>query len=141
MVALSASPAAAASPVVAAGAPKSWLIIFAAIAAGLGAFLLLVILFGGGQNKRDAAISGRLSSYGQKEQKQSGLFGRFRFLRRAAASADTYAESRGSSRMIERSLEQANIPMTPGEAIIGAIGVAIIVGLLLGLFTGSFSGR
>ncbi len=39
--------------------------------------------------------------------------------------------------MIERSLEQASIPMTAGEAIIGTIGIAIIVGLLLGLFTGS----
>ncbi len=137
VVALSAGPAAAASPVIAASGAKSWLIILAAVAAGLGAFLLLVILFGGGQNKRDTAISGRLSAYGQKDEKQSGFFGRFRFMRRAAASAETYAESRGSSRMIERSLEQANIPMTPGEAIIGAIGLAIIVGLLLGLFTGS----
>ena len=104
-----ASPVIAASPVVAAGTPKSWLIIFAAIAAGLGVFLLLVILFGGGKTNRDAAISGRLNSYGQTEQKQSGVFGRFRFLRRAAASADTYAESRGRSQMLERSLEQANI--------------------------------
>ncbi len=136
-IALSAGPAAAASPIVAAGASKNWLIILAAIAAGLGVFLLLVILFGGGKTKRDAAISGRLSSYGQKDQKQPGAFGRFRFLRRAAASADSYAENRGSSRMIERSLEQANLPMTPGEAIIGAIGLAIIVGLLIGLFTGS----
>jgi tight adherence protein B len=137
VVVLSAGPAAAASPILAAGAPKSWLIILAAIAAGLGAFLLLVILFGGGSSKRDAGIAGRLGSYGESKQKSSGLFGRFGFLRRAAASADTYAEDRGSSRMIARSLEQADIPMTPGEAIIGAIGVAIIVGLLLGLFTGS----
>ncbi len=136
-ITLSPGPAAAASPVVAAGGAKNWLIILAAIAAGLGVFLLLVILFGGGKTKRDAAISGRLGSYGQKEQKQSGIFGRFRFLRRAAASADSYAENRGSSRMIERSLEQANLPMTPGEAIIGAIGLAIIAGLLIGLFTGS----
>ncbi len=136
-ITLSAGPAVAATPVFAAGASKNWLIILAAIAAGLGLFLLLVVLFGGGKTKRDAAISGRLGSYGQKDQEKSGVFGRFRFLRRAAASADSYAESRGSSRMIARSLEQANFPMTPGEAIIGAIGLAIIVGLLLGLFTGS----
>jgi len=136
-VALSARPAVAASPVVAAGTAKSWLVVLAAVAAGLGAFLLLVILFGGGQSKRDAGIAGRLSAYGQEERKQSGVFGRFRFMRHAAASAETYAASRGSSRIIERSLEQANIPVRPGEAIIAVIGVAIIVGLLLGLFTGS----
>ncbi|MCK5878950.1 MAG: hypothetical protein KAH24_04180, partial [Holophagae bacterium] len=137
MIALSAAPAFAAPPVMAASGAKSWLIILAAIAVGLGAFLLLIVLFGGGQSKRDAAIAGRLGSYGETTKKQSGLFGRFRMLRRAAESAETYAESRGSSRMIARSLEHANIPMTPGEAIIGSIGVAIIVGLLLGLFTGS----
>ena len=136
-MALSASPAAAGTPVIAAGAPKSWLTILAAIAAGLGTFLLFVILVGGGSTKRDAGIAGRLGSYGESSQKSSGFFGRFGFLRRAAASADSYAEDRGRSRMIARSLEQADIPMTPGEAIIGAIGVAIIVGLLVGLFTQS----
>ena len=137
-IALSAGPAAAASPIVAAGASKSWLIIFAAIAAGLGVFLLLVILVGGGKSKRDSAVTGRLASFGVEGQKATGLFGRFRFLRRAAAKADKVAESRGDSRMIKSALEQANIPMTPGEAIIGAIGLAVIVGLLLGLVTESF---
>ncbi len=137
VLALFAAPAFAAPPVLAASGPKNWLIILAAIAAGFGAFLLLVILFGGGKTQRDATITGRLNAYGQKDQKSSGLFGRFRFLRRAAASAEDYADNRGDTRMINRALEQANIPMTAGEAIIGAIGMAIIVGLLIGLFTGS----
>ncbi len=133
------APAMAAGPVVAAGAPKNWLIILGAIAAGLGVFLLMVILFGGGSGKRDAGITGRLGSYGEPQtKKSSGLFGRFRFLRRAAASAEGYVDSRGDSRMIERALEQANVPMTSGEAIIAAFAVAIIIGLLVGLITRSF---
>ncbi len=138
VVALSAGPAAAASPVMAAGASKSWLIILAAIAAGLGMFLLLVILFGGGKSKRDAAISGRLGSYGQQQEKSPSLFGRFRFMRRAASKAESMAESSGNARMIESALEQANIPLRPGEAIVAAIAIAIIVGLLLGLVTQSY---
>jgi len=137
VLAFFATPVFAASPVVAASGPKSWLIILAAIAAGLGAFLLLVILFGGGKTQRDATITGRLSAYGQKDQRSSGLFGRFRFLRRAAARADTMAENSGNSRMIESALEQANIPMRSGEAIIAAIGVAVIVGLVVGAVTQS----
>jgi tight adherence protein B len=137
VVALSVGPAAAASPIVAAGAPKSWLIILGAVAAGLGVFLLLVILFGGGRSKRDAAISGRMSSYGQKQEKATGFFGRFRLMRRAVSKAESMAESSGNTRMIESALEQANIPVRPGEAIVGAIGIAIILGLLLGLITQS----
>ncbi len=134
---LSERPAVAASPVVAAAAAKSWLVVLAAVAAGLGAFLLLVILFGGGSNKREVGITGRLGSYGEESKTSSGLFGRFGFLRRAATKADSVAETRGESRMIESALEQANIPMTAGEAIIGAIGIAIIVGLFFGLLTQS----
>ena len=136
-LALSAGPASAASPVLAAGDPKNWLIVVAAVAVGLGAFLLFVILFGGGRSQRDAAITGRLSSYGQQEEKASGLFGRFRLLRRAASKAESMAESQGNAGMIATALEQANIPLKPGEAIIAAIGVAIIAGLLLGLLIGS----
>ena len=138
VVALWASPAAAISPVVAAGTVKSWLVMFAAIAAGLRAFLLLVILFGGGKTKRDAAISGRLGSYGSEQEKSVGIFGRFRFMRKAASKAEAMAESSGNSRMIESALEQANIPLRPGEAIVAAVGIAIIVGLLLGLVTQSY---
>ena len=133
MVALSAGPAGAATPILAAGASKNWLIILASIAAGLGAFLLLVILFGGGRSSRDSAITGRLRSYGATNQEAKGLFGRFRFLRRAASKAESAAESSGNTRMIESALEQANIPMRPGEAIIGVIGIAMIVALLIGL--------
>lgn len=40
--------------------------------------------------------------------------------------------------MIETALEQANIPVTVGEAIVAAFGVAIIAGLLTGLVLQSF---
>jgi tight adherence protein B len=130
-------PAFAATPVIAANGAKTWLIILGAIAAGVGVFLLLVILLGGGRNSRDAGISSRLGSYGSSQGKSSGFFGRFGFMRRAAKSADSFVERRGDSPAIQNALEQANIPMRPGEAVMVVVGLAIIVGLLGGLATQS----
>ena len=121
-VALSAAPAAAAEPVLAAQAAKSWLILLSAIAAALGTFLLLIVLFGGGKNTRDTGIAGRLGTYGSKGQKASGIFGRFGFMRRAAASADEMVAKRGNTTAVENALEQANIPIRPGEAVMAVVG-------------------
>jgi len=137
-LALAPAPAFAAGPVIAASGAKSWLIILGAAAAGLGAFLLLIILLGGGSsNRREGEIGGRLGAYGGNKKKSSGIFGRFAVLRRAASKAESVAESQGNSRMIESALEQANIPVRAGEAIIAAIGLAIILGLIVGLATQS----
>ena len=38
---------------------------------------------------------------------------------------------------IEAALETADIPLRPGEAIIGAIGIALMVGVLITAFTRS----
>ncbi len=136
---LAANPVLAGSPIVAAEAPNNWLIIVASVAVGLGAFLLLIVLFGGGsRSQRNAEISGRLRAYGDGGSQKTGLFGRFRFLKRAAARADAMAESQGNARMIATALEQANIPIRPGEAIVGTIGMAFIGALIIGLFTRSF---
>lgn len=133
------APVFAAEPVIAASGAKSWLIILGAAAAGLGAFLLLLILLGGGSsNRREGEIGGRLGAYGGgTKQKSSGVFGRFAVLRRAASKAESVAESQGNSRMIESALEQANIPVRAGEAIIAALGLALILGLIVGLATQS----
>ncbi|MGB5433399.1 MAG: type II secretion system F family protein [Acidimicrobiia bacterium] len=137
-LAMSAAPVAAAEPVMAAQGAKSWLILLSAIAAALGTFLLLVVLFGGGRNTRDTGIAGRLGSYGSNGQKASGFFGRFGFMRRAAASADEMVAKRGNTTAVENALEQANIPIRPGEAVMAVFGIAIIVGLITGLATKSF---
>ena len=134
---LSSGPVAAIEPVIAAQAPKSWLVILSAVAAALGTFLLLIILFGGGRNTRDTGIAGRLGSYGDKGQGPSGIFGRFGFMRRAAASADEMVARRGTTSAVENALEQANIPIRPGEAVMAVLGIAIIVALITGLATQS----
>ncbi len=112
------------------GDPKTWLVIVGAIAAGLAAFLLIIILFGRAPG-REAALRGRLATYGQTTDR-SGFFGRFRVLRRAASTAEGVARERGVFQIIETALEQANLPLRPGEAIIGGIGLAFIFGLVVG---------
>lgn len=109
-------------------------IILAAAAAAFAAFLLIIILFGKPASTRTAAVRGRLGSLAGAEE-QKGLFGRFRFLRRAAAQAEEAAERRGSTGMIENALEQANMPIRAGEAIIATIGLAIIAGLVFWAIT------
>lgn len=109
----------------------------AAVASAVGAFLLLVILFGGGSRHKDAAIAGRLASYGGDKEGAKGLFARFGLLRRAASKAEGVAEDRGSTQMIETALEQANIPLRAGEAIIGVIALAGIIGIVVGAVTQS----
>jgi tight adherence protein B len=113
------------------------LVIVAAVASAVGAFLLLVILFGGGSRHRDAQIAGRLSAYGGEKKLGKGIFARFSLLRRAASKAEGVAADRGSTQMIEAALEQANIPLRPGEAIIGTIGLAFITGIVVGAITQS----
>ncbi len=113
------------------------LVIVAAVASAVGAFLLLVILFGGGSRHRDAQIAGRLSAYGGEKKLGKGIFARFSLLRRAASKAEGVAADRGNTQMIEAALEQANIPLRPGEAIIGTIGLAFITGIVVGAITQS----
>ena len=108
------------------------LVIVAAVATALGAFLLLIVLFGGGARQRDAAIAGRLSAYGGNKDAPKGIFGKFALLRRAAYKAEDVAAERGSTQMIESALEQANIPLRPGEAIIGMFGLAMISAIVVG---------
>ena len=114
------------------------LVVVAAVATAVGAFLLLVILFGGGSRHRDAAIAGRLSSYGGDTEGGKGIFARFSVLRRAARKAEGVADDSGNKQMIEAALEQANIPLRPGEAIIGTIALALLTGIVVGAVTQSF---
>jgi tight adherence protein B len=113
------------------------LVIVAAMATAVGAFLLLIVLFGGGARQRDAVIAGRLASYGGEQQGAKGIFARFALLRRAAYKAEDVAAERGGTQMIESALEQANIPLRPGEAIIGMFALAGLLAIVAGAVTQS----
>jgi tight adherence protein B len=136
-VMLIAAPALAQESETATSSTGQVLVMAAAIAGGLAIFLLVVILFGSARSRSEASINTRLASYGSKADDAGGIFSRFRFLRNAARSAEAAAENRGATNMIESALETADIPLRAGEAIIGAIGIALMIGVLTTAFTQS----
>ena len=108
------------------------LLFMGAVAAGVACFLLIIILFGRAASSRTAQVRGRLGSLSAEEAPPGGIFGKFRFLRRAASRAEGVAEQRGALGMIETALEQANMPIRPGEAIVGTIALSLLLGLVVG---------
>ena len=100
-----------------------------AVGAGLALFLLIVILFGSNAGvERD--LRGRLGSLSGKAE-EGGRLSRIPLLRRFVVGAEDIARDRGFINQIETALDQANMPLRPGEAIAGILGIAIIFGLLI----------
>ncbi len=131
-----ATPALAQSNEVASSSSGRLMVMLAAVASALAMFLLIIILFGKGRSS-SASVQSRLGAFGGGSQSSGGFFSRFAFLRKAARSAESAAEKQGATNMIETALEQANIPMKPGEAIIAAILMAILTFVLLTAVTQS----
>ena len=117
------------------GGGDTTLVVVGAVTAGAALFLLIGILFGpNAAVERD--LRGRLGSYVQLDQERKGL-SRIPLLRRFVTQAESVAEQRGLLTNIERALEQANLPLRPGEAIAGAMAASILFGLLTGVVSRS----
>ncbi len=110
------------------------LAIIAVVATAIGVFLLLSVVFGSQSVERD--LEARLGPYTGGRQDE-GWLGRVRVLRRFVVRAERLAERRGVLGQIETALEQANIAIRPGEAIVLAVAIAAFVGLAVLLITGN----
>jgi tight adherence protein B len=130
LIVLSAVPANAQADDIASSNSGRLMVMLAAIASAIAMFLLIIILFGKGRSS-SPSVTSRLGSVGGSSGETSGFFARFGLLRRAARSAEAAAERRGATNMIESALEQANVPMKPGEAIIAAILTAVLTFVLV----------
>ncbi len=130
MMTLAASPALAQSS--GSSSKSSLLILVGAIAAGVALFLLILILFGPNTSiERD--LRGRLGAY-TGDDEDRGRLSRIPLLRRFVTGAEDIARDRGFINQIETALDQANLPLRPGEAIAGIIGIAGLVGLMVMVF-------
>lgn len=113
----------------------TWRLLAAAGAAV--AVVLLGVLFagvGGGAVERD--IKGRLGSYaGSSGTEQPTGMARIPFLRRFVEGAEEAAEKRGMLNAVNSMLEQADLPITAGEALAGAVIVSVLGGGIVGLLT------
>ncbi|KAA3639507.1 MAG: hypothetical protein DWP92_04560 [Armatimonadetes bacterium] len=137
MVLFGATPAFAQESETAASSSGSMLVILAAVAGSIAIFLLIIILFGSGRTRTEASVTSRLATYGSASDGSTGIFSRFRFLRKAARSAESAAEKRGATNKIEGALEAADLPLKPGEAIVGILGLSIMTGIVVVAITRS----
>src|SRR5690606_23823087 len=108
------------------------LMLLAAIGAGAALALFIWILFGRKEEEGGGAFAKRLQAYGRKGgqvEEKKGLLDRLPLLRRFSQAAEESVAQRGLSSGVNAALEQANIPLAPGEAITAAFGIAVVAGL------------
>lgn len=106
-------------------------------AAAAGAVIAVgIVLFGPGAAV-ESDISRRLGAYGRPTEARRGFLARLPLLRRFVAGAEEAAQRRGLTTSIESALEQANLPLRPGEAIAAAVAVALVAATVVGVFTTS----
>lgn len=114
------------------------LIGLAALGLGVAIGLFIFILFGRNNEDAGSVFKKRLEAYGRRgtEEKQS-VFERIPILRLFSQRAEEEVRRRGLLSGVNSALEQANIPLSAGEAIAGAFGLSVVIGVLAALFTGN----
>lgn len=120
------------------------LMLIGALGAGAALGLFIWILFGRQEEEGGGAFARRLQAYGRKgggpaEEKRT-LLDRIPLLRRFSQAAEEQVKQRGLTAGVNSALEQANIPLSPGEAIMAAFGISIIAGLFGALYAGPVGG-
>jgi tight adherence protein B len=104
---------------------------------GLTTALFLFILLGGNRDKDENSYLKRLSAYGRRERQEEKKpwFQRIPLLGRFTRRAEEEVKKRGLGGAVNSALEQANIPLSAGEAIAAGLGVSLVLGVLTALFT------
>ena len=120
------------------GETDDFLVIVAAIGVG-GALFLIIVLMAGNRAAVERDLEDRLGHYGKAPTDAKGRF-KNPLLRRFVRQAENVAEKRGLLENIETALDQANIPLRPGEAIAGALAVSILSAIFLGIVMQSLLG-
>jgi tight adherence protein B len=120
------------------------LMLIAAVGTGAALALFIWILFGRTEEEGGSAFAKRLQAYGRQkgvqEEEKRGILDRIPLLRRFSQAAEAQVAQRGMSSGMNAALEQANIPLSPGEAITAAFGIAVIAGLFGWITNGIIGG-
>jgi len=121
------------------GETDQYLVLVGAIGVG-GALFLIIALVTGNRSAVERDLQDRLGHYANAT--PGAPTGRFKnpLLRRFVRQAESAAQKRGLLTNIETALDQANIPLRPGEAIAGALAVSILAAIFMGLVMGSALG-
>lgn len=132
--------------VIVSGAPLdiSTLALIGAAGLGLTLFLFLIILFGREDEDDPGRFAKRLQAYGRRgggvQDEKKGFLERLPFLNRFSQAAEEEVKRRGLLSGVNSTLEQANIPMSPGEAVLGMVGLAAVGGIMMAIFNGLIFG-
>ena len=123
----------------------STLVLIAAAGMGLTLFLFIIILFGRDEEDDPGRFAKRLQAYGRRgaggsSQEKKSLLERIPLLNRFTEAAEEEVRRRGLLSGVNSTLEQANIPMTAGEAILSMLGLAAVGGIFIAIFNGPISG-
>ncbi len=120
------------------------LMLLGAAGLGLTLFLFLIILFGREDEDDPGRFAKRLQAYGRKgarpEEEKGSLLTRLPLLKRFSQAAEEEVRRRGLLSGMNSTLEQANIPMSAGEAIMGMLGLAAVAGIMVAIFNGPLVG-
>ncbi len=124
--------------------PANTLLLMGAGGIGLTLFLFLIILFGREDEDDPGRFAKRLQQYGRRSQRpdeeKGSILERIPLLNRFTQAAEEEVRRRGMLSGVNSALEQANIPMSPGEAILGMIGLSAVGGILVAIFNGVLVG-
>ena len=118
--------------------------LIAAAGIGLTAFLFIVILFGRDEEQGGGRFAKRLQAYGRRsrsgEEEKRPFLQRIPLLNRFSQAAEEEVRRRGLLSGVNAALEQANVPMSPGEAILAMIGLSAVGGVFLAIFNSAMFG-
>ncbi|MEX1126724.1 MAG: type II secretion system F family protein [Acidimicrobiia bacterium] len=124
--------------------PSSSLKLIGSVGLGLTLFLFLIILFGRDEDEGGGRFAKRLQAYGRRgravEEEKTPFLQRIPILNRFSQAAEEEVRRRGMLSGVNAALEQANIPMTPGEAILSMFGISAVAGVFLAIFRGAITG-
>jgi tight adherence protein B len=119
------------------------LILIGAAGIGLTVFLFMVILFGREETDDPGRFAKRLQAYGRRgrpEEERKSLVERIPILNRFSQAAEEEVRKRGLLSGVNSALEQANVPMSPGEAVLAMIGLATVGGVFMAIFRSPTAG-
>jgi tight adherence protein B len=118
------------------------LVLVGSVGLGLTLFLFLVILFGREEEEGGNRFAKRLEAYGRKGPavEKRPWMQRIPLINRFTQAAEEEVRRRGLLSGLNSSLEQANIPLSPGEAVLALIGTAAVGGIFFSIFNGIIFG-
>ncbi len=124
--------------------PIENLALIAAAGIGLTAFLFIIILFGRDDEQGGGRFAKRLQAYGRRarpaEEEKKPFLQRIPLLNRFSQAAEEEVRKRGLLSGVNAALEQANIPMSPGEAILAMLGLAAVGGVFVAILNSALAG-